>query len=105
MNTNVKNTGRITVKEVSEILGFPQQLIRIAIQRGRFDFGIAEILPNSSRYTYFISREKFLRYLERERPDKYKELQGNKEIEPTGKYRVVTDPAEMTEIFKVWRCN
>jgi len=46
---------RITIKHAAEILGASQQFVRIGLQRGSLPIGVAEKMPNSTRYTYYIS--------------------------------------------------
>ena len=45
-------------------MGVTAQFLRIALQRGKFDFGVA-VQMSGKRYTYYIDRNKFERYLER----------------------------------------
>ena len=63
----VKN---MTVKEVAIEMGKSESFVRIGLQRGTLTFGVAEKL--SSKYTYYISPEKFYEYIGRELPKKYK---------------------------------
>jgi len=52
---------RITVKQASEMMKVSQAFIRIALQQGRLDIGTA--VKMSSRWCYYITEEKVLRYL------------------------------------------
>ena len=107
LNTNIicqeeKVSNSMTVAETAKIMGKTPSFIRIGLQRGTLPFGTAQIMPGSRRYTYYISPVLFFQYIGRPLPEKYKEKE---ELQGEERYRVVTDPAEMTEIFKVWRCN
>lgn len=46
---------KITIKYAAEILGTSQQFVRIGLQRGSLPIGVAEKMPNSTKYTYYIS--------------------------------------------------
>lgn len=50
--------GSISVERVAAITGHIPQTIRIGLQQGIFDFGVAIKRPNSNRYTYIIYPEK-----------------------------------------------
>lgn len=65
-----KKVKSMTIQEAAKEMGKSESFVRIGLQRGRFDFGIAEKL--SSKYTYYISPEKFYKYIGRELPEKYK---------------------------------
>ncbi len=55
---------RVSIKEAAERMGLPKQTLRIALQRGRFsEFGEA-IATSPDRYTYYINRNRFDKYLE-----------------------------------------
>ena len=45
---------KLTVKLVSERLGIDQLTLRVGLQQGRFPFGTAYKLPNSTHYTYIF---------------------------------------------------
>ncbi len=48
---------RLTIKEAAELLGAPEQLVRVGLQQGMFPWGVA--MKRSSRYTYYINAVKF----------------------------------------------
>lgn len=54
-------TSKMTIAEASKLMDVSQQFIRVGLQKGRFPFGYA-VQISASRYTYFISREKFFEY-------------------------------------------
>lgn len=54
----------MTITEAAWKMGVTEQFLRIALQRGKFDFGVA-IQMSGRRYTYYIDRKKFERYLKR----------------------------------------
>lgn len=54
----------LTIAEAADKMGVTAQFLRIALQRGKFDFGVA-VQMSGKRYTYYIDRNKFERYLER----------------------------------------
>jgi hypothetical protein len=47
----------LTVTEVARLMGVSEQFVRIALQKKVFPFGYA--VKMSSRWTYFISKQKF----------------------------------------------
>ena len=106
MNTNIimqeKSIKNMTVPEAAKEMGKSQQYIRIGIQRGVFTFGIAQIMPNSQKYTYYISPVLFYKYIGKPLPSKYKD---NEEVETnvTGRYAVITDPAVARQINWNWK--
>ncbi|MDY0257296.1 hypothetical protein [Gudongella oleilytica] len=51
---------KMTVKEVSDIIGKPPQFVRLGIKQGTLPFGVA---VKQKRWSYWISREKFERWL------------------------------------------
>lgn len=53
----------ISVKEAAKLMGKHESFIRIGLQRGILPFGVAEKLPNSKRYTYYISPKLFYEYV------------------------------------------
>lgn len=55
---------RMTVAEAAKIMQVSQQYIRLGLQRGVFPFGNA--VKTSSRWTYWISRLKFEKYMKGE---------------------------------------
>lgn len=64
--------------------GKSQQFVRIGIQRGFLPFGIAEKV-SGNKYTYYISAEKFYKYIGKELPAKYQDVKGNAD------FGVITD--------------
>lgn len=53
---------RLSVKDTARLMECTEQMVRIGLQRGIFDFGVA-IKMNGNRYTYHISKSKVLDYL------------------------------------------
>lgn len=51
----------VSIKEAAGLLGISQQSVRLGLQRGVFDFGVA--IKTSSKYTYHISKAKLYEYL------------------------------------------
>lgn len=51
---------RVTVKEAARILGVSEQFVRIGMQRGMLPIGGA--VKMSSKWTYYISRNKLEEY-------------------------------------------
>lgn len=49
----------LTVREVARIIGTSEQTIRVGLQQGVFSWGQA--IKSSSKYTYIINREKFMK--------------------------------------------
>ena len=45
----------VTIKRASEVMGKSQQYIRIGLQRGLLPIGNAEKMPNSSKFSYYVS--------------------------------------------------
>jgi len=62
---NVKNIQKrnLSVKEVARIMGKHEMFVRIGLQNGTLPFGVAEKLPNSTRYSYHISPKLFFEYI------------------------------------------
>lgn len=57
---------RLTIKEASEMLGLPQQAIRILIKRGKLPIGIAEVVKTGGlRTTYYIQRSLVIEFLKK----------------------------------------
>ena len=54
---NISNIEKrsISVREAARIMGKHEQFVRIGLQKGILPFGVAEKLPNSSRWSYHIS--------------------------------------------------
>lgn len=53
---------KITVAKAAMIMGVSQQFIRIGLQRGKLEFGVA-VKMTGDRYTYYINPEKFNNYI------------------------------------------
>ena len=51
----------MTVAEASKLMGVSRQFIRVGLQKGIFPFGYV-VQISADRYTYFISRQKFLEH-------------------------------------------
>ena len=51
----------MTVAEASRLMGVSRQFIRVGLQKGILPFGYA-VQVSAERFTYFISREKFLEH-------------------------------------------
>lgn len=53
------NKNNMTVTEAAELMGVSPQFIRMGLQKGVLPFGYA-VKVSKNRYTYFISRQKFI---------------------------------------------
>ena len=51
------------VSDAAKKLGLSTQTLRLALQQGKFDFGVA-IKTSDNRYTYYINPMRLHRYLE-----------------------------------------
>lgn len=51
----------MTVEEAAKKMKVSKTFIRCGLQQNKFDFGVA--VKTSNRYTYWIDREKFERYM------------------------------------------
>ena len=51
----------MTIAEASMLMGVSRQFVRMGLRRGIFPFGYA-VQVSKDRYTYFISRQKFIEY-------------------------------------------
>ena len=51
----------LTVEEASKLMGVSRQYIRVGLQKGILPFGYA-VQISRGRYTYFISKQKFLEH-------------------------------------------
>lgn len=58
-----KQDKNILVEEAAKKLGLGVHSLRVALQQGLFDFGVA-IKTTDNRYTYYINPKKFHAYLE-----------------------------------------
>ena len=52
----------MTIEEASKLMGVSRQFIRVGLQQGKLPFGYAIQILKGGRYTYFISRQKFLEH-------------------------------------------
>lgn len=50
----------MTIAEASKLMGVSMQFVRVGLQKGILPFGYA--VKISGRFTYFISRQKFLEH-------------------------------------------
>jgi len=55
----------ISIKEAAQVMGKSEQFVRVGLQRGTLSFGIAQIMPKSNRYTYYISPKLFYDFVGR----------------------------------------
>lgn len=51
----------MTIAEASMLMGVSRQFIRVGLQKGILPFGYA-VQVSAGRFTYFISRQKFLEH-------------------------------------------
>ena len=51
----------MTIEEASKLMGVSQQFVRVGLQKGILPFGYA-VQVSARRFTYFISRQKFLEH-------------------------------------------
>jgi hypothetical protein len=51
------------VEQAAKRLGMSTQSLRLALQQGLFDFGVA-VKTSENRYTYYINPKRLERYLE-----------------------------------------
>ncbi len=52
---------KIPVAKAAEIMGVSKEFVRIGLQRGILDFGVA--VKMSSRWTYYINPQRFEDYI------------------------------------------
>lgn len=55
----------VSIKEAAVILGKCEQFVRLALQRGIYDFGVAVLSKGGKKYSYQISRFKLYEYVGR----------------------------------------
>lgn len=55
------NQNNMTIEEASKLMGVSRQFIRVGLQKGVLPFGYA-VKISDGRFTYFISRQKFLEH-------------------------------------------
>lgn len=63
---------KISIKEVSKILGASDQLVRVGMQRGLLPIGVAVQITNNN-YTYHVSRKLLEEYIGKEVVDNFYE--------------------------------
>lgn len=51
----------MSIDEAAALMGVSKQFVRVGLQKGIFPFGYA-VQVSSERFTYFISRQKFMDY-------------------------------------------
>jgi hypothetical protein len=51
----------MTIAEASKLMGVSRQYVRVGLQKGILPFGYA-VQVSAERFTYFISREKFIEH-------------------------------------------
>lgn len=51
----------MSIAEASTLMGVSRQFVRVGLQKGILPFGYA-VQVSADRFTYFISRQKFLEY-------------------------------------------
>lgn len=86
----------MSIKEVAEELGKSQQFVRIGIQRGILPFGIAQVV-SGEKYSYYISPEKFYKYIGKPIPTKYLK------VEEEENFGIITDVSLARNIS--WKVN
>lgn len=52
-------SNKLSVPEAAEIMGVTPQFLRLALQQGRFPFGVA---VKMKRWSYYINEKKFYEY-------------------------------------------
>lgn len=53
---------KITIEEASKLMGVSPQFVRVGLQQGKLPFGYAVQIRKGGRWTYFISKQKFLEH-------------------------------------------
>lgn len=56
----MNQSSKITVKKAATLMGVTPQFLRLALQQGRFPFGVA---VKMKRWSYYINASKFFDYL------------------------------------------
>ena len=60
---------RLSVKKAAELLGLPEQTLRVFIQYGKFsEFAEAIKIGNSKHWTYYINASRLYEYLKIKEP-------------------------------------
>lgn len=52
---------KITVPEAAKLMELSDLFVRVAMQRGVIDIGVAERMPGSSQYSYYVSPSRLAR--------------------------------------------
>ena len=86
------------IKEVAKELKKSQQFVRIGLQRGILPFGTAQIV-SGNKYSYYISPEKFYKYIGKPIPPKYIEVEENEN------FGIITDTSLARKISWRWNTN
>lgn len=64
-----KKKNRLSTKEAAELLGLPEQTLRVFIQYGKFpEFSLAVKIEGSKHYTYYINAPRLYEYLKMKEP-------------------------------------
>ena len=59
---NRLTSNRMSIDEAAKVLDCTKQFLRVALQRGVYDFGVA-IKMSGNRYTYYVNRDKLMNYV------------------------------------------
>ena len=57
----MESQNNMTIEEASRLMGVSQQFVRAGLQKGILPFGYA-VQVSARRFTYFISKQKFLEH-------------------------------------------
>ena len=64
-----KKKNRLSTKEAAELLGLPEQTLRVFIQYGKFpEFALGVKIGNSKHWTYYINAPRLYEYLKIKEP-------------------------------------
>ena len=66
----------ITTADAARLLGKNELTVRVMMQKGLLDIGIAELMPGNKRWTYFVSPKLLAEYLGCSVPELYARLDG-----------------------------
>lgn len=66
----------ITTSDVGRLLGKSDLTVRVMMQKGLLDIGVAELMPGNKRWTYFVSPNLLATYLGCSVPELYARLDG-----------------------------
>ncbi len=69
-STTIKN---MKIADAAREMGKSLQFVRVSLQNKIFPFGVAEKLPGSSKFTYYINPIKFYEYINKPLPYKYRD--------------------------------